>query len=306
MTATIERAKADDPRELKKRIVELERQLAKAQEVTVSSTPQPVLTDTDRALLADLSNRIDAAARRFAAPVLDVGRIQAALATVLSEATAVQAAAVEELGRLLETNPLQAVIGRLNRVAVNNSRIISTPNRTSPVASRPAQAHPKPAPIRQASGPGEAMPPGEKAVLTASAMYQDGVTRDQLGVLTGYKRSSRDAYIARLATKGWVSSANGHVVATPAGIDALGSDFEPLPTGAALLDWWRARLPKGERDVLDVLVAAQGNGVRREAIDGETGFKRSSRDAYLARLASRRLVQSAGPGMVRASWELFG
>src|SRR6185312_5032994 len=43
-----------------------------------------------------------------------------------------------------------------------------------------------------------ALPRGEHAILTAAAQYPDGVSREQLTVLTGYKRSSRDTYLQRL------------------------------------------------------------------------------------------------------------
>ena len=148
------------------------------------------------------------------------------------------------------------------------------------------------------------MPPGERAVLTAAAMWDEGVTRDQLGVLTGYKRSSRDSYIARLASRGWVQAPNGQVRATDDGRRALG-DFAPLPTGHALLEWWRTRLPEGERRVLEVVVQAHGQGVAREAIDAATGYQRSSRDSYLARLSARKLVVAAGRGQVAATPDLF-
>ena len=40
-------------------------------------------------------------------------------------------------------------------------------------------------------------------------------------------------------------------------------------------------------------------------LDEETGYKRSSRDTYLQRLRSRRLVENVGPSEVRASEDLF-
>jgi hypothetical protein len=61
---------------------------------------------------------------------------------------------------------------------------------------------PAPRPPAVATGNGK-LPPGEQAVLIAAVQY-GGVDRDQLSVLTGYKRSSRDAYIARLRDKGLV------------------------------------------------------------------------------------------------------
>jgi hypothetical protein len=57
--------------------------------------------------------------------------------------------------------------------------------------------------------------------------------------------------------------------------------------------------------VLNILIAANGAGIDRDQIDAQTDYKRSSRDAYLQRLAARKLVEPAGRGAVRASEVLF-
>jgi uncharacterized protein len=156
------------------------------------------------------------------------------------------------------------------------------------------------------AGPGEDLPPGEKATLIAVAQYPEGASRTQLSVLTAYRRSSRDAYLQRLRTRGYVEMGSGGlIVATDAGIAALGSDFEPLPEGEALRDYWFAKLPEGERKVLEILVAAYPGSVKRDSIDEATGYQRSSRDAYLQRLTSKKLVDTAGRGEVRAVEHLF-
>jgi DNA-binding IclR family transcriptional regulator len=72
------------------------------------------------------------------------------------------------------------------------------------------------------------------------------------------------------------------------------------------VDYWRERLPEGERKTLDVILADGPGEVARESIDVQTGYKRSSRDAYLTRLKARGLVEFSGRGTVRASEELFG
>jgi hypothetical protein len=146
---------------------------------------------------------------------------------------------------------------------------------------------------------------GEKTVLTAIAQYPDGALRDQLTVLTGYKRSSRDTYIQRLASAGLVDIRGNSVQATDAGVDALGTDFEPLPHGEELQQYWLNKLPEGERKILDILIQQFPSAVDRETLSEETGYKRSSRDTYLQRLSSRRLVENVGRGEVRASGNLF-
>lgn len=94
---------------------------------------------------------------------------------------------------------------------------------------------------------------------------------------------------------------------TPAGVAALGS-YTPMPTGDALRAHYMTPgvLPEGERKVLEVVCGAQMVPVSRETISDVTGFKRSTRDAYVQRLAVRKLVQTYRDGTVSASGELFG
>jgi hypothetical protein len=157
-----------------------------------------------------------------------------------------------------------------------------------------------------ASDPGDpSLPEGERKILTVCAQYPDGAERDQLTVLTGYKRSSRDTYVQRLRSRGFVEQRGDAIVATADGVAALGSGFEPLPTGEALRAYWIDRLPDGERKVLEVLIALYPDAVDREQIDAATGYKRSSRDTYIQRLGSRRLVETGERGTVKAAADLF-
>lgn len=180
-----------------------------------------------------------------------------------------------------------------------------TPLRTQ-LPARPL-ASPRPAPTqRPATSSQEVqLPPGEKAVLSAVIQYPNGLRREQLTVLTGYKRSSRNAYIDRLRTKGYIATDRELVTATENGIAAL-PNAEPLPTGAALQEFWLAKLPEGERRVLQVLIDNYPLAVSRESIDEATGYKRSSRDAYLNRMSAKELVTEPTRGQVRASDSLFG
>lgn len=144
---------------------------------------------------------------------------------------------------------------------------------------------------------------GERLCLIAIAQHTEGVERDTITQITGYKRSSRDAYLQRLRNRGYIN--DGQVItATPEGIAALGNDYEPLPTGSALLQYWMQRLPAGERSVLSVAVDSYPTPVPREVVDKKTGYKRSSRDAYIRRLQNRRLLEQ-GSRAIKASDKLF-
>jgi hypothetical protein len=149
------------------------------------------------------------------------------------------------------------------------------------------------------SGAGSAdLPKGERAVLTAIAQF-DGVESDQLQVLTGYKLRSVQEYLSRLRGKGFVEQGGWPAKATRQGVAALGN-FEPLPTGRALLAHWRSQLPPGELKVLDVVISHYPDGIHSEDVAGRTDYKLRSVQEYVSRLRARRLVERRG-GKVYAS-----
>lgn len=148
------------------------------------------------------------------------------------------------------------------------------------------------------------LPPGERKVLEAVAQHQEGIKRNQLSVHVPYKKSTRNIYIGRLATKGFIDASNHVVKVTEAGAALLGPGFRAVPTsGPELQDYWLRTLPKGEAKLLDFILRHRG-GVGRADIDETMGFKKSTRNIYLGRLASRNLITVARDG-VRASETLL-
>lgn len=292
LASVIEKAKATDPNELNKTIASLKRANAELEKQLASSAKaQP----TDR---------------RVEVPILAAGELKE-LETLIAELRAIKADFDEDrarfIGRWQElaeyAERMAALIGgeiAKTKAATPQPRTVgASPQRTiipQPKAARPATA---------SNGAGEKLPPGERATLIAAAQYPEGVTREQCSILTGYKRSSRDAYIARLAAKGYAEVRGSLILATESGIQALGSDYEPLPSGEALQEYWINRLPPGERIVLEAAIAVYPETVRRDSLEEITGYKRSSRDAYIARLGARKLIQAVGRGEVRASDQLF-
>lgn len=148
---------------------------------------------------------------------------------------------------------------------------------------------------------------GEQAVLTAIAQHKQGVDREQIGILTGYVKSTRDAYILRLRQNGYIDL-GPPITATQAGIAALPPDFEPLPTGEALQEHWLKELPSGESEILKVLLEVYPETIDRHELGERAGcVAKSTRDAYISRLARRKLVvQQTRGGPVRANANLFG
>ncbi len=281
MAATIERAKAEDPRELRRQLAEVRAELAKAKQAQPPPAEptiieMPVLQDNELARAEKILARLDAIRTRTGEELLS---LKVSVDTI---AEAIAKAARSGQAHLRAGRPLMT----------HNISTKSQPSPKSRANTRPAASDVN-------------LGKGEFCVLTAVAQYAEGATREQLTVLTGYRRSSRDTYLQRLRQAGLVGDRGGVLLATEAGVARLGPDFEPLPTGAALREYWLARLPEGERRILVVLLAAHPKSVDRESLGEATEYKRSSRDTYLQRLLARRLVEAVGRGEVKAADVLF-
>lgn len=271
MEATIERAKADDPKELRKKINDLERQL-KNQPTSVNGKVKEIAVFKDG----------------------QIKRIESCLVALENMANRHGDAQALFWGNFNEV--ANALLGAIKTVAGTDKPPVR------PSTQRPAQYAHKP---RKEFVKHEGqLPIGEMKTLSALIQYPNGLERNQLTTLTGYKRSSRDAYLARLSQKGFVESNGSKMIATDDGKNAL-PDFEPLPSGTELRNYWLRKLPEGERAILSILIGVYPEEVDRDLLDEQTGYKRSSRDAYLARLTAKELVESNGRGTVRASENLF-
>ena len=131
-------------------------------------------------------------------------------------------------------------------------------------------------------------------------------TTDALAILTGYAVSG-GAFrnpLGALRSKGYVDG-RGTVEATEAGLAALGA-WEPLPTGAALLEWWLGHLPGPEAKLLRAVAQANGKPLSVVDLAAATDYEPTG-GAFrnpLGRLRTLGLV--SGRGEVRVAEELGG
>jgi hypothetical protein len=315
LATVVEKAKADDPAALRVQVRQLKASLDHANELNERNVAEgyeiqeqyrskpdkvvekrvevPMLKDAQIKRLEALAARVEKLSEKWS----DVGtELGDAAKAYTQEAAQLRAALKQPVPLLPSASVAAAKLAPVRRLPGN----MSIPTfRLPPV--REAVANVQSDGDAQDAAP---LPKGERIVLSAIAQYPEGVERDQLSVLTGYKRSSRDAYLSRLREKGMIDDKGTAITATDVGVAALGSDYEPLPTGAALQEHWRRRLPEGERRVFEVVLKAGGKPVSREAIDAQTNYKRSSRDAYIARLKARRIIEVTRDG-IAASQSLF-
>lgn len=286
MAATIEQAKANDPAELKKELARLKAELAKkpvpkaAPEVKVETVEVPALKGGEINRLEKLVERAEKHLEKVSAAVKEGQDLSDRIFEILARGKA-------------NGQPAVRIVPAIPPRPVTRMPMIEAPARQAKT------------PVFSSEKGDEALGRGERAVLTAVIQHgaMGGCTREQLSVLTGYKRASRNTYLQRLGAAGYVTQQGERVIATPAGESALG-DVAPLPTGAALQDHWLNQLSGGEKAVFEIVVQRYPQAVDREEISNLTNYARASRNTYIQRLGARQLVVSVGGG-VKASDHLF-
>lgn len=294
MAATIEKAKGEDPKLLRQKIIQLERELKR---------PQP-----------NQSSQMTKMVPMGVSQWLEYGKKYAYDKFFLEKAKKEKEAMEKYIAQLLKALAEMCTEGdralRIKRIVVEKSPGYVEPRQVynAPVVLLPqGKRQHTPLPVEKTqfdSGPThneedeKKMGAGERTVLIAVAQNADGMTRNNITVHTLYKRSTRDAYIARLAQRGYVVTIGTKIKTTESGIEALGNDYEPLPQGPDLVKYLEKRLPNGEWEILNLLLNNPA-GLERESITEMLNFKRSTRDAYIARLSARELIESDA-GLIKA------
>lgn len=142
------------------------------------------------------------------------------------------------------------------------------------------------------------LPIGEKTILVACFQFKErgGLNRKQLCIICFYKRSSVNTYLQRLVQKNYLQESGSKFSATAAGIKLLGKNYQPLPRGKALQQYWLGNLPEGEKRVFQTILMYKTKRATREELEGATLYARSTVNTYLQRLVSREIVEITKDG----------
>jgi uncharacterized protein len=270
MASTIEKAKQEDPKELKKQIAEQKRTIADLEKKLAQKEPEikivevPVLNNGLLSGFQDEINKLNSISQTFSSAVSQV----------------------------------VAANGRQVKVAS-----VATPARTprpSPVrVERPAR-------MIQGESNGDVGTGGLRRILIALAQRPQGLSVRQLGIRAqlSSKSGTFTTYLSKARANGWIEGGRDHLVITDAGLDALGS-FEPLPTGQALLDYWLSDLGEsGASRILEALANAYPASLSKAEVAERAGLAMSGTfTTYLSKLRSLELIE--GRGELKASDELF-
>lgn len=154
----------------------------------------------------------------------------------------------------------------------------------------------------------QVLPKGERSILTVLAQYPNGRTKIQVAILTGYAHNGGgfSNYVSSLRSRGLLEGGTENLRITEDGLSALG-DYEPLPTGDQLIEYWLNRLGKCERACLEVLCSEYPSGLCKEALANLTGYEASGGgfNNALSKLRTLELIHVHGSKEMKASDAFF-
>lgn len=288
-----EQVKADDPAELRKQIVDLQRQL---RDRPAAEPPDPievpVLTAEDR----ELGERIVKAMAGAAAVLGDHAQQWAEAAGTISARLGEAATAhrdvmqrVAQAGRSARAAPTVEARPRVNRSKATGTqppvpRAPAPPARTSPA---------------DPGSNGHVELTDTETLLLATLVQRHPIpmTVRELAVRArrSHTSSTTKTAVSHLRALGLAAGPVKALVATAAGVAAAGGADE-MPGGAGLLEWWKERLANAEWDLLRVLADAWPGGLTDDEAKEAAGYSLTSSTpkTALSRLRSLGLVAKAG------------
>jgi hypothetical protein len=267
MAATIEEAKANDPKALRARIAELERTLA----ATPTPASAPIKTVEKRIIKEADLKRIERVTGKLGDAEIKFSKTVAEAVNVLAQR---QQVVTTELGNL------RTALSRTNHPVALPARHFQR-NNTS-VGGADPRRHAEGVPIPHLTTNGVPRADGTHTGITKYArellnvVASRGVASDsQISALSGYRITSSGfgKAIAQLTSAGLIQGTPKSRTLTETGKIEAGAVTE-LPTGRALLNHWIQRLTGYEAAVLNV-VHRHGT-TTRDQISQETGYRQTS------------------------------
>jgi hypothetical protein len=305
--AAVDQAKADDPRELRKQVLELKQQVEQAgkqsaqTQLTRQVNNRPVLTDADRALLEKVATRItEAASLHHEDLVLAIERLKSALSLVNGEYVAKVIETTERAQR-----QMQAVFEATRVVQLFTKLATATPAAAPQVPPPPRAERPPPARHDRRAAV-EGVDAYQSDVLRALAQLQalglSNPPKLHAAALANksIRSSTWDSKVADLNKRGLVRYGTGGTLSiTPEGLALVGD--QPQVSGRELLDGYRNILSDYQNALLSPLLKHPTQPFTREEWAAAAGKSRTSStfDNEAASMVALGVVEIPGPGTVR-------
>lgn len=313
MSATIERRKADDPVELRKRIAGLEAEAKKAQ--GKPSELQAGLIDQARADARAADERAADALReseQLKAAVRELTRRLAGVFQIIPGAldhVKEKVLALADQEEVLAIGKVQAVKhsprkadGPPPRTFLLNEQHTTHARKHKPPPSKPPQRTTAPS-----NGNG-ALSAAAQKFINILALFEVPKTRHQIATLAGYsaKSGTTAGALAELRRGEFISGKDTALEITAAG--RARAVYEPLPTGEALLNFWlnHQSMDRAGAAFLKRIYAAHPNTVSRVDAAADLGYSSGSGSVAGALALLRKMELVTGPDTaLKASGAFF-
>jgi hypothetical protein len=299
ITATIEKAKADDPRELRKQIAEKDRRLKQLEgEVAKSAGNIP------KNIPLKIVER----------PVLKDGQLRRAegIVNALSNEVARHEAAVKDRLDLLR-ELTKELAGAIAQTRAPQPQIPTPAPQREPLTPSKAMGGSRPVPPQRPAREDDGRPLDVSRDNAASRILGvlkqfPGANARRVGALAGVspRLSTFRVAIAQLRAKGLINGDRGGFTLTEAGQNAA-SSVPDAPTGPEAIDHWRRELGDGApRAIFEALVDAAPNRLSAGDLERATGINPaiSTFRVAIAKLRNLELIDGNRSGF-SASEALF-
>ena len=271
LAAVIEQAKADDPRELRKRIADLSRKLTLAkkeqpkQATEIKRIEIPALKDGEIKQLRLFIGTIESCSKRFLEGKYTMESALGNVETITKEINSILAktANTTDKGRLTAIVP---------RMELPRPRLEQS--------------------IEEHKNMNSKLRAGAVRMLSAVVTWHpNGMTEGQMRSHAGLKKSGTfSAYMSDLRVGQYIEERNGMVYATEIGLDLCQHAPSAPTTTDDVLAVWNPKLRDGARRMLKVLVEAGGT-ITKEELGERSNLKNSGTfSAYLGDLKTAQLV----------------
>lgn len=309
IAATVERAKANDPKLLKAKIAELEKDLKVARhlgdlKVAPASSAAKMANERlakmevdlreaerDRSVLAERLTTIQKSAGLLRATVAKVDEFLQEICYPKVAPSVPSSITRREAQGGIEPPKYPVELSKPLKKAVTNGK---------EVENRPISANGWAIP-----GSTAPLPPMPRAFLTALA-HRGHLPKRKIFAATGYAHGGASTTVfAEMKRLGWIVNEGGDLAITDAGLIRLGT-LDPLPTGYELRVKVLNELDEMPRKLLEAILDAYPDSIARATALERAGYKHggASTQAF-AYLVARDFAKGAGSGRLIAAEEFF-
>jgi uncharacterized protein len=293
LATVVEEAKANDPRELKRKIDALNKEL-----IALRKNQPPIY---DGVALAAAEENGFTRGLAYGQNLANNMRTRLiALDDAREKLTAISNSIRDEIdGKTLPIAP------RGFDPRVRNPAIVVTESDLFPEQRKPSSTRIANAALVRIGSSGETLSKAERAILTALVQCGGHAAKSRIAVITGYASTGGgfNNALSALRSKGYIGPGEP-IKTTDDGIRAIGT-VPPLPRGDELLDHWLRQLGKAEGAALKVIHGAFPNYISKEVVADSAGYEPSGGgfNNALSRLRTLELIE--GRGELRASEAFF-